>query len=189
MSTNWRTAALAAPVLAMAMAAPAAAASPWLHVRVHEDKGDKVSVNLPLSVVQVALKMAPEKITDGKHFKIDEHDHITIADMKTLWRELRDTAEGELVRVESDDDDVRVAREGELMVVHVKSAERGEEVAVEVPLSLVDTLLAPEGDELDIEGALLQLDKVRGDIVRVKGDDATVRVWIDEQAGTPGSES
>jgi hypothetical protein len=187
MSTNWRAAAIA-PVLAMAMAAPAAAASPWLHVRVHEEKGDKVSVNLPLSVVRVALAMAPEKITDGKHFKIDDHDHLSIADMKTLWRELRNAAEGELVRVESEDDNVRVAREGELMVVRVESHERAEEVVVEVPLSLVDALLAPEGDELDIEAALQHLEEVRGDIVRVKGDDATIRVWIDELAGSTGSE-
>lgn len=183
MSTNWRTAAIA-PVLAMAMAAPAAAASPWLHVRVHEDKGDKVSVNLPLSVVRVALSMAPEKLTDGKHFRIDDHDHLSIAQMKELWRELRNTAEGELVRVESDDENVRVSREGELMVVRVDSQKRDEEVAVEVPLSLVDALLAPEGDELDIEAAIQHLEAIRGDIVRVKGDDSTVRIWIDELAGS-----
>jgi hypothetical protein len=188
MSTNWRIAALA-PVLALAVAAPAAAASPWLHVRVHEDQGDKVSVNLPLSVVRLALSMAPEKIADGKHFRFDDHDHLSIAQMKTLWRELRDTAEGELVRVESDDDNVRVSREGELMVVRVTSLKRDEEVNVEVPLKLVDALLAPAGDELDIEAAIQHLESVRGDIVRVKGDDATVRVWIDETAGSNGSGS
>ena len=170
MSTNWRIAALA-PVLALAVAAPAAAASPWLHVRVEEGKGDKVSVNLPLSVVRVALSLAPEKITDGKHFRIDGHDHLTIAEMKTLWRELRNTAEGEL------------------MVVRVDSRERDEEVAVEVPLSLVDALLAPEGDVLDFEAAIQHLEGVRGDIVRVKGGDGTVRVWIDENAGSTGSGS
>jgi hypothetical protein len=188
MSTNWRIAALA-PVLALAVAAPAAAASPWLHVRVEEGKGDKVSVNLPLSVVRVALSLAPEKITDGKHFRIDGHDHLTIAEMKTLWRELRNTAEGELVRVESEDENVQVSREGELMVVRVDSRERDEEVAVEVPLSLVDALLAPEGDALDFEAAIQHLEGVRGDIVRVKGGDGTVRVWIDENAGSTGSGS
>jgi len=188
MSTNWRTAAIA-PVLAFAVAAPAAAARPWLPVRVHEEKGDKVSVNLPLSVVRVALSIARDKISDGEHFKIDGHDHISIAEMKTLWRELRDTAEGELVRVESEDDNVRVSRQGELMVVHVDSKERSEEVAVEVPLSLVDALLAPEGDDLDVEAAVQHLESVRGDIVRVKGDDSNVRIWIDETAGSSESGS
>jgi hypothetical protein len=186
MSTRWRTAALA-PVMALALAAPAAAASPWLHVRVLEDEGDKVSVNLPLSVVRVALSIIPEKISDGKHFKIDDHDHLSIAEMKALWRELRNSAEGDLVTVESADENVRVSREGELMLVRVDGHERGEEVAVEIPLSLVDALLAPEGEELDFEAAVEHLEQIRGDIVRVKGDDGTVRIWIDDNAGSTGA--
>lgn len=187
MSTNWRTAALA-PVLAVAMAAPAAAANPWVHVRVDEKGGDKVRVNLPLSVVRVALSMAPEKITDGHHIHIDHHGHLTIAEIKELWRELRDTAEGELVTVESEDESVRVSREGELMVVRIDADGRGEQVAVELPLSVVDALLAPEGDELDIQSAIDRLEAVRGDIVRVNHDDGSVRVWIDENAGSTGAE-
>lgn len=187
MSTNWRTAA-AAPVLALALAAPAAAANPWLHVRVDDSGGDKVRVNLPLSVVRVALAMAPEKISDGRHIHIDGHDHLTIAEIKTLWRELRNTAEGELVTVESEDEKVRVSREGELMVVRIEAGERGEQVAVELPLRVVDALLAPEGDALDIQAAIDGLEAVRGDIVRVTHDDGSVRIWIDENAGSTGAE-
>lgn len=182
MSKMWRAAGLV-PVLALALAAPAAAGS-WVHVRVDEPEGDKVAVNLPLGVVRAALALAPEKITDGRHIRIDRHDHFDIADLKALWRELRETPEGELVTVESDGENVRVAREGDKVVVRVDSSDRDEQVAVDVPLALVDVLLAPEGDELDLAGALTHLEGLRGDIVRVTGRDATVRVWIDDSASS-----
>jgi len=185
MSIRWRAAAII-PVLGLglALAAPAAAASSWVHVRVEQPEGENVRVNLPLGVVRAALALAPETITDGRHIRIDGHDHFAISDLKKLWQELRQTPEGELVTVESDDENVRVAREGEAVVVHVQSNERSEQVSVEVPVALVDALLAPEGDAIDVMGALTHLEAMRGDIVRVEGSDAKVRIWIDENAGS-----
>src|SRR5262245_59429901 len=41
-------------------------AAAWLHVRVEEGpKGSKVSVNLPLTLVEAALQAAPDTIADG----------------------------------------------------------------------------------------------------------------------------
>ena len=50
--------------LALMVAAPLWAQNPWIHVRVEDSgkKASKVHVNLPLSVVQAALEVAPEKI-------------------------------------------------------------------------------------------------------------------------------
>ena len=58
----------------------------------------------------------------------------------------------------------------------------GEEVRVEVPVSLVDAFLSGEGEEGNMEAAVAELQKRRGDIVRVKDDDSNVRIWIDEQS-------
>jgi hypothetical protein len=44
----------------------------------------------------------------------------------------------------------------------------------------VDALFSAPGDTLDLKGAFLQLQKRRGDIVRVKDSNSSVRVWIDE---------
>ena len=93
--------------------------------------------------------------------------------------------------VESEDENVKVMRKGDLVQVFVdnkakpdkdgKPAKGGEEVRVEVPVSLVDAFLSGEGEEGNIEAAVAELQKRRGDIVRVKDDDRNVRVWIDEQ--------
>jgi hypothetical protein len=181
--------------LAAAGAVPAAAqesATPWLHVRVEEARdATKVAVNLPLSVVEAVLKASPEMIE--KHGRIHfGHDHgMKLADLRRIWKELAAVGDAELVSVESDDENVKVQRKGDLLLVFVdqkakpgkegKKEKGAEQVRVEVPVSLVDALLSGEGEEANIEAAVSELKKRRGDIVRVQDDESHVRVWIDEQ--------
>jgi hypothetical protein len=181
--------------LLAATAAPAAAqtATPWLHVRVVEDdEATKVTVNLPLSVVEAVLKASPEMIE--RHGRIHlgrHHDHgLKLADLRRVWKELAAVGDAELVSVESEDENVKVQRKGDLVQVFVDNKGRtgkdgkqkgGEQVRVEIPVSLVDALLSGEGEEANIEAAVTELRKRRGDIVRVRDDDSHVRVWIDDQ--------
>jgi hypothetical protein len=177
-----------------------ATATPWLHVRVEEAKdASKVAVNLPLSVVEAVLRASPEMIE--RHGRIhlgrfdDEHHGVKLADMRRVWKELKDAGDAELVTVESEDENVKVQRKGNLVLVLVDQKPRtdkdgkvkhaGEQVRVEVPVSVVDALLSGEGDEANVEAAVLELRKQRGDIVRVQDDDSHVRVWIDEQNTQP----
>ncbi len=54
---------LVALVVLPAVAAHAENGTPWIHIRVEEAKEQsKISVNLPVSVVEVALEAAPEII-------------------------------------------------------------------------------------------------------------------------------
>jgi len=164
----------------------------WLHVRVEEAKdASKVSVNLPLSVVEAVLKASPDIIE--KHGKIHlGRDHgLKLADLRRVWKELAAVGDAELVSVESDDENVKVQRKGDVVLVLVdkkpwsdkegKKRKGGEQVRVEVPVSLVDAFLSGEGDYGNVEAAVLELRKRRGDIVKVQDDDSHVRVWIDEQ--------
>ncbi len=177
-----------AGLLAFGMAAGVAAAQPptgWLHVRVEESgaKASKVSVNLPLSVVEVALKAAPETIeSKGRiHLGSDKHD-LSLDDARRIWAELRKAGDMDFVTVDEGDEHVQVARKGDLVLVHVtKAGQKAEEVSVEVPVDLVDALLSGTGEQVNLQAMLTQLQKRRGDIVRVKGDDANVRIWIDDQ--------
>jgi hypothetical protein len=182
---------LALSVLPAAQAA-AQTGTAWLHVRVEEAKqASKVAVNLPMAVVEAVLKASPEMIE--RHGKIhlgDEHG-IKMADLRKAWKALADVGDAELVTVESEDENVKVMRKGDLVQVFVdkkakpgkdgKGAQGGEEVRVEVPVSLVDAFLSGEGEEGNFQAAVAELQKRRGDIVRVKDDDSNVRVWIDEQ--------
>jgi hypothetical protein len=194
---------LLALTLVSAAGAGAQQAGAWLHVRVEEaGKSSKVHVNLPMTVVEAALKATPELIEEHGKVKFGHHHHgMDLADFRAMWKQLAAVGDAEFVTVESDEEDVKVQRKGDTLFIHVdhkrparKSAEKAPaektpassarkpgEVRVEVPVALVDALLSGEGDQVNIKAAVDEIQKRRGDIVRVHDDDANVRIWIDEQ--------
>jgi len=180
--------------LSVLPAAPAAAqnGTAWLHVRVEEAKeASRVAVNLPMAVVEAVLKASPGMIEKHGHIHLGDEHGIKMADLRQAWKALAQVGDAELVTVESDDENVKVMRKGDLVQVFVdrkakpgkegKAAHGGEEVRVEVPVSLVDAFLSGDSDEGNIEAAVAELQKRRGNIVSVHDDDSNVRVWIDEQ--------
>lgn len=178
-------AALGLAAVLQAGAWPAAAeARPWLHVQVEESRGAKVHVNVPLSLVEVAMKAAHEPIFDDKRIHIGGRNgkDLRISDARRMWQELKAAGDTDFVTVRDEDqgETVTVARKGELVQVRVEGAEKGGRVMVDVPITLVDALFSGEGEDLNIEGAIRELSKRRGDVVRVEDKDDRVRVWIDE---------
>ena len=186
---------LGASVLAASVAAPAAAqtaaagtGTPWLHVRVEEpQKKSRVHVNLPMGVVEAALKAAPATLEEhGRvHLGHGHHGHksMQVSDLRRMWTELRATGDAKLVTVESEDETVDVSRKGDLVTIHVNDTGKSkgrEEIRVELPVAVVDAFLSGEGESLNLVAGIAALRQRRGDIVRVTGDDETVRIWIDE---------
>lgn len=173
--------AIAAPLVAVPVS-PAQAqqeAASWLHVRVDEDDGARVRINLPISMVDVALEMAREEGFDEANFRWDEHGDVSIEDLRRIWSELRDAGDAEFVNVRDGEDHVRVFRRGDRVYVHVDEGE-AERVRVEMPTEVADALLSGEGEELDVRAAVRTLaEQGEGELVRVRDEDATVRVWMD----------
>lgn len=168
-------------VLALTGAAQAQEAS-WIHIRVDETDGAKVNVNLPMSLVEVALDIVGKEAFSGRHgpqFHIGRHHDMSLEDLRTMWSELRAAGDAEFVDVVDDDEHVRIYRQGERVFIDVDS-DGEEKVRVEVPFSVVDVLLEGEGDELNIAGAIRELGAANnGEIIRVNDGDTTVRIWID----------
>jgi hypothetical protein len=153
----------------------------WLHVRVEETRGSKVNVNLPLPVVEAAIKAAPESVFSDDKFHLGlKNRSLKVSDIRRMWLELKKSGDVDLVTVEDQDEHVNVAKKGDLLLVHVKKAGR-DQVQVEIPADVVDALFDAPGDELNVRAALVKLQARRGDIVRVNDNDNTVRVWIDEK--------
>jgi hypothetical protein len=186
-----RSLGILAGTLAVGMVAAAtvwAASTPaskagWLHVRVEEaGKGSKVSVNLPLTVVEAALKAAPETLESHGRVHFGKNGHgMSLADLRQMWKAVKDAGDTDFVTVEEPDgENVKVARRGELVEVHVTKGGK-QQVTVQLPVSLVDVLLSGEGDQLNVRAAMAELQNRRGDIVRVNDEQSTVRIWIDEQ--------
>jgi len=180
----------------------------WLHVRVIDTnhKGETVRVNVPLEMAEKVLPaINKDRLHNGK-VQINRSD-LEGVDLKALLEAVRSSKDGEYVTVQSDDNDVRVAKQAGYMVVHVtekgfksgksdkdkadksdKSADKSDKsersrVDVKVPMKVVEALLSAGKDELDVLAALRALSAHGGDteLVTVKSDDSTVRVWLDSK--------
>ncbi len=174
------TLALALPALAFAGKKDEASNGPWIHIEVREHGGDgaSVNVNLPISLADVALKMAKDKTVHGGHITIEDDD-FTLEEMRELWNEVRKAGDAEFVTAKDGDETVRVSRKGESVFVNV-DGDHGEKVRIEMPVAVVDALLSGEGDELDVAAAIEKMkDMKKGEIVSVEDGEDTVRIWID----------
>jgi len=179
----------AVTVLLSLSALPVAAqeVKPWIHVHVTEggDSAKNIRVNLPLSVLGVALEVAPEKIVEKGRLKLENAD-ISIADIRRLWKELRGAGNVEFVNVVDGDQHVSILREAEIVLIRVTDLknEKESKVRVEIPIGVVDALFSGEGEELNIAAVIERLQNERGDIVRVQDGDKNVRIWIDETSSS-----
>jgi len=198
------TALVACSLLAtLAVAQSSSNPDQWIHVRVEsrEDKTETVRVNVP---VDMAVKVLPaiknKNLCDGK-VHIDS-GHIDDVDLHTMLEAVRTAKDGEYVTVESKDDNVRVAKSSGYLYIHVTEKKPSEKTAkatgdkdsaknaalkeskveVKIPMKVVDALLSAGKDQLDVVAALRAL-SANGDmeLVSVKDDDSTVRVWIDSK--------
>jgi hypothetical protein len=184
---------LLAPV-ASAQASPASASSQtvsasghdrWLHVRVTNpgEKEETVRVNVPLELAEKVLPTINKNRLHGGKVRIDDVDCHGV-DLHALVDAVRTSKDGEFVTVQSKDSDVRVAKQNGYLFVHVfeKNRPKHSQVEVKVPMKVVDALFSADKDELDVVAALHAL-SAQGDteLVSVKDEQNTVRVWIDSK--------
>jgi len=176
---------LLAALLTLAFGAAALQAqTPWIHVEVDEQGPDAshVKVNLPLSLVQIALEAAPEKIVDQGRIHVHHVDEdIDVADLRRMWNELRSAPDSELVTIEEKDETVSIRRQGDQILIEVDDRKDRDTVHIRVPVTVVDALFSGEGQELNLKEAISELKSLRGDIVRVDDGESRVRIWIDEK--------
>jgi hypothetical protein len=157
----------------------------WLHVRVQEaGETDSVKVNVPVSLIEMVLPII-EKDQDLKTgtVQFDDH-HLTVPQIREIWQEVQAQGNYELASVDSDDTRVRVALEGNDLLVRSTEGSKTQ-VMVRVPKQVVDALLSGAGDQFDL-GAAVQVLKTMGaqDLVNVTDDETHVRVWIDESSSS-----
>jgi len=180
------------PTRTLAQTSSSSAKDQWIHVRVEnkDDGGETVRVNVP---VEMAEKILPvinkDQLHNGK-VHIDSA-HMDDVDLRALLDAVRSSKDGEYVTVQSRENDVRVAKSGGYLLVHVtdKSKENSKskthaesKVEIKVPMKVVDALFSAGKDELDVVAALRALSSF-GDteLVSVKDSENTVRVWIDSK--------
>jgi len=95
-------------------------AEQWIHVRVEskEDRGETVRVNVP---VEMAEKVLPAIHRDNLHDGKVRFDsvHGNDVDLKMILDAVRSARDGEYVTVQSNENNVRVAKSGGYLYIHV----------------------------------------------------------------------
>jgi len=161
----------------------------WLHIRVQEngERGEKVSINLPLDLVEAVLPLIEEEEISGGKVKIDSEE-LTSEKIRKILQALREAEEGEYVRVEEMDEDVRIAKEGDYLMVRAREdlqRESGPDRAeVRIHLSVLEALLSSEVEgELDLLAAIEALgEKGEGELIVVNDEESTVEIWVDKKS-------
>jgi len=156
----------------------------WLHIKVNEggENGEMVRLNLPLDLVAQVLPLVKTEAFDRGKVTIDGEEFEEV-DIRGILAAVRDAEDGEYVTVDGPDENVRVSKHGNLLLVNVKeSGGDDEEVKIRIRMEVVEALLSGDDDELNILAAVNALGEYDdGDLVTVDGDDETVRIWIDSQ--------
>jgi hypothetical protein len=157
------------------------ASNSTLHVTVSEGEEEKVSLNLPVSVVSALLpvlesQMGPHLQKD--HVRLGGHE-LDIEQLRQIWSALKVEGSYELANIQSADEKIRVTLDEENLLVQTDE-DSEEQIHVRLPVSVVDELLSGNGDELNLAGALGKLASLgAADLVEVRSRDSHVRVWMD----------
>src|SRR5689334_16969511 len=156
----------------------------WIHIRVLDSKDGRVSINLPISVVEKMGNVMPADTHGKSSLRFDDED-ITVSELREVRADLRKHPDATFITVDEADSKVRVAKiAGNLVVrAHETGAGRKEQVEMKIPGAVVDALLSSPGEQLNMGAAMKALARHgEGEIVTVTGDGETVRIWIDDSA-------
>ena len=158
----------------------------WIHIRVLDAKDGRVSINLPISVVEKMGNVLPSDASEKGNERLRFNDEdITVSELREIWADLRKHPDATFITIDEVDSKVRVAKiAGNLVVrAHETGAGRDEKVEMKIPGAVVDALLSAPGEQLNLGAAMKALAREgEGEIVTVTGDGETVRIWIDALA-------
>jgi len=166
----------------------------WLHVRVDnpDDRGEMVRVNFPVALAEkIVASVDHDKLRHG-HINIGDSDFNGV-DLRAILDAVKSSEDGEFVTVKHGDQEVRVAKQGGALIVHVIDANRWnkhhdgttsrQEVEVHVSMAVVDALVSSGGHDLDVAAALhaLAAHGTDTELVSIKDGRQTVRIWLDSK--------
>ena len=178
----------------LAFAALAMPADRWLHVRVTESgpDGDRVRINIPLSLAEAVLPtIKADKFSDGK-VKVEGHA-LDQVDLRAILEAVRKAQDNQYVTVESKHENVEVAKAGEFLLIKVHENREGagktagarkatNTVDIKIPFKVANALLSGSNDELNVLAAVRALGEYPSlELVTVQDESDNVRIWVDSK--------
>ena len=159
----------------------AAASKLWVHVHVENPtKEETVKMNLPISVIESMMPLIQDKRMRDGNIRINEKE-FRVEDLRKAWKDIREEGDMEFVSVQGRDGNVRIFIEGQYLLVQPDKKNKSK-VDIRIPLKVVDAMLSGKGEELNLTAAVKALrDSGIKDIITVKDEDTSVRIWIDDK--------
>jgi hypothetical protein len=155
-------------------------ATRWLNVHVvAEEEEANVEVRLPLELVLTVINgIKVEGFDAGKvDLEIDDAE----IDWPAILKAIKEVPDGDFVKVDSRDANVRVSKQAGMMLIHVDEIDGDNaKVDVSLPMQLIDAVNIDEDNRIDIRALLEGIDGLpNGELVKVTSDEADVRIWVE----------
>ena len=100
-------------------AAQAPDPQPWIHLDMTGEQAN-MNLNLPLTAIEAALALAPEAIVDRDgQLQLGGEREIPVAAIREVWNQMRGAGDIEFANIQDGRQSIRVAREGDTIVVNV----------------------------------------------------------------------
>lgn len=157
-----------------------AASQQWVHVHIENPANEeRVRLNIPITLVESMMPLIEEKGMEKGVVRLHEKD-LTVKDLRDMWKQIRQQGDSEFVSIQNRDTNIRVFTKGGYLYVQPQDSSK-KNVDIRLPLAVVDAMLSGQGEELNLKAAVKALkDSGVKDIITVKDEEKTVRVWIDE---------
>jgi hypothetical protein len=123
--------------------------------------------------------MVPEDFSDEVQVELNE-EGFSVEQLHQLWQEVKNTGDATFVTVKEGDQTIEVSRSGNFLVAQTVG-DGDTQIDVRFPLEVIDALFSSGPDRLDLAAAVRALaNYADGDMVTVRDNDTTVRVWVDD---------
>jgi hypothetical protein len=155
-------------------------ATRWLNVHVvSEEEEANVEVRLPLELVLTVINGIKVEGFDAGMVDLEIDD--AEIDWPVILKAIKDVPDGDFVKVDSKDANVRVSKKADMMLIHVDEIDGDNaKVDVSLPMQLIDAINIDQDNRIDIKALLEAIDTLpNGELVKVTSDEADVRIWVE----------
>ena len=131
----------------------------------------EIRVRIPLSMIAAFRGPIDEALAE---IDFDGHE----IDFRDVWEKVRETGDNEYADIRQDDAEIKVATEGEYVIVKVHQKKGGQKITAKIPMALGDLLFGSRASTEELIEALADFDGE--DLFTMEGDNMEMRAWIDD---------
>ena len=157
----------------------------WLHVKVDQraPETETVRMNLPIRLVSEVLPLIREGTFHDGRVHLDGLGSYGDTDLRGMLAALKESPDGEYVTVDSPTETVRIHKEKGLLLIETHdTGPKPETVDIKIRMDVLEALLTGPPGQLNVSAAVAVIGSDEAELVTIRGEDETVRIWVDGKA-------